>query len=112
MSEETTYTLYRGAVFVLSGSRDTINLYLRLCLDKWEESLIGDKRKAWFLCSDREAKEEILSIIGQDKHKAYSAGVREMTEGEWKVKWITEDGMQFMEHIKDADKFFFEGVKE
>jgi hypothetical protein len=112
MTEETTYTLYRGAVFVLSGSRDTINLYLRICLDKWEESLIGDKRNAWFLCSDREAKEGILSIIRQDKYNAYSAWVMDMREGEWKVKWTTEDGMQFREYINDADKFFLEGVKE
>lgn len=108
MSEkEKTYQLHQGNTFLLSGSRDTINMYLRLCLDKWEDIVIADKRKAIAVVKDGEKKGEILKGFEMDKFQAFNAWYTELRGNDWRVEWI-EDGVN---KYQVADHFFL-GVKK
>lgn len=108
MSEEekTTYALYRGPVFALSGSRDTINLYLRICLDRWEDIILADKRKAILMEKDGYKKGEILKEFGMAKDEAFKEWYAELRLNRWEVKWVEDEVNKY----QAADHFFL-GVK-
>lgn len=105
--EKITYTLYEGDIFLLRGSKDTINMYLRMTLDKWEDIVLAEKRKAVWMIKDGEESGKILKEFSRDKDTAFKQWYAELRLNRWEVRWV-EDGRQ---KYHAADHFFL-GVNE
>jgi len=87
---------------VIEGSKDTINMYLRMTLDKWEDIILTGKRNAVWDVRDGKAKGEILKEFNMAKNKAFKEWYAELRLNRWKVEWV-EDGRQ---KYQAADHFF------
>lgn len=109
----TPYTLFRGAEKVLVGSEDTIRLYLRQCLDKWEDFHITPEFKARWdevfttLPSTRDFRLKREYMGGEKKRlrvKAYYSWKVEMDAEDWFIQW--RDGAN-LTHKFDVVAFLY-----